>query len=256
MLDKVKTTWYKPILGFVERRVAGSFGSFLLTCLAVVGIFFAGVFVYGLFHPVNPADKIESTTTYSESSTVVPVYTHYTEGTENFNKVIADLEFYSTKPEKTEVTRLVMTSLNSGYDRTYSLIDGKDAESLYYHTNDYTLNPFEETFQYLLGITDEDKEGNKGTLIFYNKSERTYTSKPIKGMKFSRKSSKGEAESYYARKYEGYQGAPKPVYSYSPTVELIAYKDGTYEWKSNDNWQLDNEAELQSYISSSPKKED
>ena len=256
MLDKVKTTWYKPILGFVERRVAGSFGSFLLTCLAVVGIFFAGVFVYGLFHPVNPADKIESTTTYSESSTVVPVYTHYTEGTENFNKVIADLEFYSTKPEKTEVTRLVMTSPNNGYDRTYSLIDGKDAESLYYHTNDYTLNPFEETFQYLLGITDEDKEGNKGTLIFYNKSERTYTSKPIKGMKFSRKSSKGEAESYYARKYEGYQGAPKPVYSYSPTVELIAYKDGTYEWKSNDNWQLDNEAELQSYISSSPKKED
>lgn len=256
MLDKVKTTWYKPILGFVERRVAGSFGSFLLTCLAVVGIFFAGVFVYGLFHPVNPADKIESTTTYSESFTVVPVYTHYTEGTENFNKVIADLEFYSTKPEKTEVTRLVMTSLNKGYDRTYSLIDGKDAESLYYHTNDYTLNPFEETFQYLLGITDEDKEGNKGTLIFYNKSERTYTSKPIKGMKFSRKSSKGEAESYYARKYEGYQGAPKPVYSYNPTVELIAYKDGTYEWKSNDNWQLDNESELQSYISSSPKKED
>lgn len=256
MSDKVKTTWYKPILGFVERRVAGSFGSFLLTCLAVVGIFFAGVFVYGLFHPVNPADKIESTTTYSESSTTVPVYTRYSEDTENFNKVIADLEFYSTKPEKTEVTRLVMTSLNKGYDRTYSLIDGKDAESLYYHTNDYTLNLFEETFQYLLGITDEDKEGNKGTLILYNKSEKTYTSKPVKGIKISRKSFKGEAESYYARKYKGYQGAPKPVYSYSPIVELVAYRDGTYEWKSNDNWQLDNEAELQSYISSSPKRGD
>ena len=75
-------------------------------------------------------------------------------------------------------------------------------------------------------------------------------------MKLSRKSSKGEAESYYAKKYKGYQGAPNPVYSYSPTVELIAYKDGTYEWKSNDNWRLDNEAEFQSYISSSPKKED
>ena len=136
------------------------------------------------------------------------------------------------------------------------MIDGKDAESLYYHTSDYTLLPFEATFQSLLGITDEDKNENKGTLIFYNKSERTYTSKPIKGMKLSRKSSKGEAESYYARKYEGYQGAPKPVYSYSPTVELIAYKGGTYEWKSSDNWKLDNEAELQSYISSSPKKED
>ena len=75
-------------------------------------------------------------------------------------------------------------------------------------------------------------------------------------MKLSRNSSKGEAESYYSRKYEGYQGAPQPVYSYSPTVELVAYKDGTYEWKSNDNWKLENEAELQSYISSSPKKED
>lgn len=136
------------------------------------------------------------------------------------------------------------------------MIDGKDAESLYYRTNDYTLLPFEATFQSLLGVSDEDEEGNKGTLIFYNKAERTYISKPIKGMKLSRKSSKGEAESYYSRKYEGYQGAPKPVYSYSPTVELVAYKDGTYEWKSNDNWKLDNEAELQSYISSSPKKED
>lgn len=256
MSNKVKAPWYKRIYGFFTRGVTGSFGDFLLTCLAVVGIFFAGIFVYGLFNPVNPADNIESTTTYSESSTVVPVYTRYNEGTENFNKVIADLEFYSTKPEKTEVTRLVMTSPNKGYDRTYSLIDGKDAESLYYHTSDYVLLPFENTFQSLLEISDEDKNGNKGTLIFYNKVERTYTSKLIKGMKLSRMSSKGEAESYYTRKYEGYQGAPKPVYSYSPTVELVAYKDGTYEWKSNDNWKLDNEAELQSYISSSPKRED
>jgi hypothetical protein len=221
-----------------------------------VGIFFSGVFVYGLFHPVNPADKIESTTTYSDSSTIVPVYTHYYEGTDNFNKVIADLEFYNTKPEKTEVTRFVKTSVNRGYEETYSLIDGKDAESLYYHTNDYTLLPFEKTFLSLLGVSDEDMEGNKGTLIFYNKTERTYTSKPIKGMKLSRNSSKGEAESYYTRKYEGYQGAPKPVYSYSPTVQLTKYEDGTYEWKSNDNWMLDNEDELKSYISSSPKKED
>lgn len=256
MSNKVKVPWYKPILSFIERRVNGSFDSFLLTCLAAVSIFLAGLFIYGLLNPVNTADKIESTTTYSESSTVVPVYTRYNEGTDNFNKVIADLEFYNTKPEKTEVTRLVMTSSNKGYDRTYSLIDGKDAESLYYHTSNYVLLTFEMTFQSLLGVSDEDKEGNKGTLIFYNKEERTYTSIPIKGMVLSRKSSKGEAESYYARKYEGYQGAPKPVYSYSPTVELVAYKDGTYEWKSNDNWQLDNEAELQSYISSSPKRKD
>lgn len=256
MSNKVKTHWYKRIYGFFTRGVTGSFGNFLLACLVVVGIFLTGVIVYGLLNPVNPADKIESTTSYSESSTIVPVYTRYNEGTDNFNKVIADLEFYSTKPEKTEVTRLVMTSANKGYDRTYSLIDGKDAESLYYHTSDYVLLPFEKTFQSLLGISDEDKDGNKGTLIFYNKAERTYTSKPIKGMVLSRKSSKGEAESYYARKYGGYQGAPKPVYSYSPTVELIAYRDGTYEWKSRNNWKLSNENELQSYISSSPKKED
>lgn len=256
MSEKVKAPWYKPILDFIDRRFNQSFGDFIITLLEALGIFFGAILIYSLINPVNTTDKVESTTSYSESSTIVPVYTRYNEGTENFNKVVADLEFYSTKPEKTEVTRLVMTSPNKGYDRTYSLIDGKDDESLYYHTNNYTLLPFEKTFQYLIGITDEDKEGNKGTLIFYNKVERTYTSQPIKGMKLSRMSSKGEAESYYARKYEGYQGAPKPVYSYSPTVELVAYKDGTYEWKSNDNWKLDNEAELQSYISSSPKKED
>lgn len=256
MANKVKTPWYKPILDFIDRRFNGSFSAFLITLFGVMSIFFAGLFIVGLLNSVNVGENVESTTTYYESSTVVPVYTHYNEGTDNFNKVIADLEFYNTKPEKTEVTRFVMTSPNKGYDRTYSLIDGKDAESLYYHTSDYVLLPFEKTFQSLLGITDEDKNENKGTLIFYNKSERTYTAKPIKGMKLSRKSSKGEAESYYSRKYEGYQGAPKPVYFYSPTVELVAYKDGTYEWKSNDNWQLDNEAELKSYISSSPKKED
>lgn len=162
------------------------------------------------------------------------------------------MEFYNTKPEKTEVTRFVKTSINRGHEETYSLINGKDAESLYYHVGGSPIGFMESMFNYLL----EDSKEDIGTLIFYNKSERTYTSKPIKGMKLSRKSSKGEVESYYARKYEGYQGAPKPVYSYSPTAEIIAYKDGTYEWKSSDNWKLDNEAELQSYISSSPKKED
>lgn len=188
MSNKVKTPWYKSVLGFIERRFNQSFGDFILTLLEAVSIFFGAILIYSLPNLVNTTDKVESTTSYSESSTIVPVYTRYNDGTENFNKVIVDLEFYSTKPEKTEVTRLVMTST-------------------------------------------------------------------IKGMKLSRKSSKGEAESYYARKYEGYQGAPKPVYSYSPTIELVAYKDGTYEWKSSDNWKLDNEAELQSYISSSPTKE-
>lgn len=255
MSNKVKTPWYRQIWDFYKRGFTGGFDSFLMVLLSVWVIFIIILIASGIMTGGSRND-IESTATYDENSVVVPVYTRYDEGTENFNKVVADLEFYNTKPDKTEVTRFVKTSVNRGIEETYSLIDGKDAESLYYHTSDYTLLPFKKTFQSILGVTDENKEGNKGTLIFYNKTERTYTSKPIKGMKLSRKSSKGEAESYYIRKYEGYQGAPKPVYSYSPTVELVAYKDGTYEWEFNDNWKLDNESELQSYISSSPKKED
>lgn len=253
MSNKVKAPWYKPILDFIDRRFNQSFGSFLLTLLEALGIFFAGLFIYGLLNPVNPADKVESTTSYSESSTVVPVYTRYNEGSEGFNKVIADLEFYNTKPEKTEVTRFVKYSFgHRGTEVTNSLIDGKDAESLYYHAKGSPMGFMEDFFNSLL----EDSREDIGTLIFYNKAEKTYSSKPIKGIKIHNKSTKGKAEGYYSRKYEGYQGAPQPKYSYSPIVELVAYKDGTYEWKSNDNWKLDNEDELQSYISSSPKKED
>lgn len=251
MSQKTKTPWRKSILNLTERMVTQSFGSFMITLLEAWGIFIAAILIYGLLNPVNPADKIESTTTYSETSTVVPVYTHAKEGSDDFKKVIADLEFYNTKPEKTEVTRFVMTSRNRGHEETYSLIDGKDAESLYYHAKGSPMGFMEDFLNSVL----EDSREDIGTLILYNKLEKTYTSKSIKGIKIRHKSTKGEAEGYYHREYEGYQGAPKPVYSYSPTVELIAYKDGTYEWKSNDNWKLDNEDELKSYISSSPKKE-
>ena len=254
MSDKVKTPWYKRIYGFIEYRVAGDFSLFIISCLETVGLFLAAILIYGLLNPVNIADKIESTTTYSETSTIVPVYTHAKEGSDDFNKVIADLEFYNTKPEKTEVTRFVKNfpSANKGYEITYSLVNNKDAESLYYHAKGSPMGFMEGMFNSLL----EDSREVIGTIIFYNKAKKTYTSKPVKGIEIYNKSSKGEAEFYYTRKYKGYQGAPEPVYSYSPTVELVAYKDGTYEWKSNDNWKLDNEAELQSYISSSPKKED
>lgn len=251
MSDKVKTPWYKRIYGFLERRV-GSLGSIIVTLFTAWGIFIAVIIIYGLLNPVNPSDKIESTTTYSETSTVVPVYTHAKEGSDDFKKVIADLEFYNTKPKKTEVTRFVKSNFSGskGFEITDSLIEGKDAESLYYHAKGSPMGFMEDFFNSLL----EDSREDIGTLILYNKLEKTYTSKPIKGIKIHNKSSKGKAEGYYHREYEGYLGAPKPVYSYSPTVELIAYKDGTYEWKSNDNWKLDNEDELKSYISSSPKR--
>lgn len=254
MSDKGKTPWRRSILNLIERMATQSFGSFMLTLLKAWGIFIAAILIYGLLNPVNPADKIESTTTYSETSSVVPVYTKFKEGSDGFNKVIADLEYYNTKPEKTEVTRFVKSNFSGskGFEVTDSLIDGKDAESLYYHAKGSAMGFMEDFFNSLL----EDSREDIGTLIFYNKEEKTYTSKPLKGIKIYNKSTKGRAEGYYHREYEGYQGAPQPVYSYSPTVELVAYEDGTYEWKSNDNWKLDNEDELKSYISSSPKKED
>ena len=175
MSDKVKTPWYKRIYGFIEDRVTRSFGSFLLSLFTVWGIFLAGLFVYGLFNPVNLVDKIESATTYSETSTIVPVYTHAKEGSDDFNKVIADLEYYNTKPEKTEVTRFVKTSVNRGYEETYSLIDGKDAESLYYHAKGSPMGFMEDFLNSVL----EDSREDIGTLILYNKLEKTYTSKPI-----------------------------------------------------------------------------
>lgn len=207
-------------------------------------------------NPKNVAETIKSTTTYSESSTVVPVYTSYGEGSNGFKKVIADLDYYNTKPEKTEVTRSVRSNyfgVSHQTTQTYSLINDKDAESLYYHAKGPELLGLTE---YLVNYLSVEPISDSGTLILYNKETKTYTSKPVKGMKLTRKSSKSEVEGHYTKEYSGYYGAPKPVYSYSPTVELIAYKDGTYEWKYSDNWKLENEDELKAYISSSPKKED
>ena len=253
MSKKDKLPWYKRIYGFIEDKVTRSFGSFIVTLFAAWGIFIAVIIIYGLLNPVNPADKIESTTTYSETSTVAPVYTHAKEGSDDFKKVIADLEFYNTKPEKTEDTQTtnVKTMFGSvSSEDTTSLIDGKDAESLYYHKGT-SFNPL-DIVDSLFGKLEE----NMGTLILYNKSEKTYTTHTVKGIKFSRNSSKNSVEVHYSRDYSDYQGAPKPVYSYSPTVELTEYKDGTYMWKYKDNWKIENEDEIKSYISSAPKKED
>ena len=255
MSNKVKTPWYRPILDFIDRRFNGSFSAFLITMFGVMSIFFAGLFIVGLLNSVNVEEKVESTTTYSETSTVVPVYTHAKEGSDDFNKVVADLEYYNTKPEKTELTRFSSYRVfgigkEKGYERTYSLVDGKDAESLYYHTSGSSLNPVQDTFNYLLGMEDKDY----GTLILYNRSTKTYETKLVKKMDFNRKYSKDSVKGHYEYKYGGYQGAPNLVYSYSPTVELIAYKDGSYKWNYKDNYKLDNEAELKAYISPSPRR--
>ena len=77
MSNKVKTPRSKRIISFIDRRFNGSFSAFLITMFGVMGIFFAGLFIVGLLNTLNVGEKVEYTTTYSESSTVVPVYTHY-----------------------------------------------------------------------------------------------------------------------------------------------------------------------------------
>lgn len=247
---KDKLPWYKRIDNYLEGM---SGKQYALTIVGACSVFLASVIVWGIFHPIKESDLIKSKTTYSETSTVVPVYTTYDKDSKAFQRVVTDLEFYSTKPEKTEVTHTVEYESLFGKQSntsTDSLIDNKDAESLYYHKGT-SFNPLDIVDSFF-GELGEDM----GTLILYNKSEKTYTTHTVKGIKFSRNSSKNSVEDYYSRDYSDYQGAPKPVYSYSPTVELTEYKDGTYMWKYKDNWKIENEDEIKSYISSAPKKED
>ena len=250
MSKKDKFPWYKRIYNYLEGM---SGKQYALTIAGACSVFLASITVWGIFHPIKESDLIKSKTTYTESSTVVPVYTTYDKDSKAFQRVITDLEFYNTKPEKTEVIHTVEYDSLFGKQSntsTDSLIDNKDAESLYYHKGG-SLNPL-NLVDSLLGELEE----NMGTLILYNKSEKTYTTHTVKGIKFSCNSSKNSVEVHYSRDYSDYQGAPKPVYSYSPTVELTEYKDGTYMWKYKDNWKIENEDEIKSYISSAPKKED
>lgn len=241
MSKKDKFPWYKRLVKFLEYMVVEHF---VLTTVSAWGIFLASVIVYGMLHPTTEADRIKLKTIYTETSTVVPVYTTYDKDSKAFQRVVTDLEFYSTKPEKTEDTQTTNVKTMFGTDSfegTTSLIDGKDAESLYYHKGT-SFNPLDIVDSFLGRL-----EENVGTLILYNKSEKTYTTHTVKGIKFSRNSSKNSVEVHYSRDYSDYQGAPKPVYSYSPTVELTEYKDGTYMWKYKDNWKIENEDEIKSY---------
>lgn len=58
---------------------------------------------------------------------------------------------------------------------TTSLIDGKDAESLYYHKGK-SFNPLDIVDSFFGKL-----EESVGTLILYNKSEKTYTTHTVKG---------------------------------------------------------------------------
>lgn len=255
MPNKVKAPWYRRIWEFYKRGFTGGFGSFLMVLLSVWVILVVILIAWGILTG-NSKDNIESDITYNEDSTIVPIYAPFTKEDSRLQGVLDDLEYYNTKPEKTELTRFSSYRVfeigkEKGYERTYSLVDGKDAESLYYHTSGSSLTPVQDTVNYLLEMEDKDH----GTLILYNRSTKTYKTKPVKKMNFNRKYSKDSVKNHYEYEYGGYQGVPNPVYSYSPTIRLIAYKDGTYKWNYKDNYKLDNEDELKAYISPSPRKE-
>lgn len=248
MSKRDRLPWYKRYWKFLQSRF-GSVIAFFITVVILDVTLILLVILWCLLFSISLKDNIKSKTTYTESSTVVPVYTTYDKDSKAFQRVVTDLEFYSTKPEKTEDTQTTNVKTMFGTvssEDTTSLIDGKDAESLYYHKGT-SFNP--------LGFVDSVLGEPNGTLILYNKSEKTYTTHTVRGIKFSRNLSKNSVEVHYSRDYSDYQGAPKPVYSYSPTVELTEYKDGTYMWKYKDNWKIENEDEIKSYISSAPKKE-
>lgn len=181
-----------------------------------------------------------STTTYNESSSISPVYTSYKEGSDGFNRVIADLKYYTTKSSQGVQDFKKLTGLKDGV-----------AESLY-HARNISKSTLLDVFSDWIGVTPE----NEGTLILYNKENGTYSTRVVKSIKLTYNSSLSEIKYLYSSKYKGYYGAPSPTYSYTPTVEIVVYDDDSYKWKYDENWKMDNEDELNSYISSSPKKED
>lgn len=199
------------------------------------------LFIIVMFVSYSPKKEkvVLSTTTYNESSSISPVYTLYTEGSDGFNKVIADLKYYTTKSSQGVQDFKKLTGIKDGV-----------AESLY-HTRNISKSTLLDVFLDWIGVTPE----NEGTLILYNKDNGTYSTRVVKSMKLTYNSSLSEVKYIYSN-YKGYYGAPSPIYSYTPTVEVVVYDDDSYEWKYSENWKLDNEDELKSYISSSPKKED
>lgn len=200
------------------------------------------LFIIVMFVNYSPKKEkvVVSTTTYNESSSISPVYTSYREGSDGFNRVIADLKYYTTKSSREVHDFKKLTGIKDGV-----------AESLY-HTKNVSQHSMLDTFSDWIGVTPE----TEGTLILYNKDSGTYSTKPVKSIKLSYNSSLSEIKYLYSSTYKGYYGAPSPIYSYTPTVEIVVYDDDSYEWKYNEDWKMDNEDELKSYISSSPKKED
>ena len=183
---------------------------------------------------------ILSSVTYDETSNIQPVYTPYKEGTSDFNKVVSDLDYYTTKPKSYKV---ILKSEVTGFNVS------SNASSIYYQLDKGISSPI--TFVSNVFSVSESP------IILYNRKDRTYKIKNVSDIDFiTDTKSKDDLDSYYRETYGGYNGMPSPKFSHTPRVEIITYSDGTTKWVYSEKWKLDNEDELKAYLSSTPKKKE
>ena len=183
---------------------------------------------------------IVSSVTYGENSNIQPIYTPYKEDTPDFNKVISDLDYYTTKPKSSKIT---LKSAITGFNVS------SNVSSIYYQLDKGVSSPF----TFIENVFSEFE----GSILLYNRKGRTYEVKKVSDIDLvTDTNSKDDLNRYYRENYGGYNGMPSPKFSYTPKVEISTYSDGTVKWVYSEDWKLDNEDELKAYLSSTPKKKE
>lgn len=218
---------FKGLVSFIERH----YFKFSFT------IFFLVIICFSLF---GKKPTIVSSVTYDEASNIQPVYTFYKEGTKDFNKVVSDLDYYTTKPDSSKIT---LKSAVTGFNVS------SNVSSIYYQLDKGISSPF----TFVSNVFSE----SESSIILYNRKDRTYEVKKVFDIEFvTDTESKDDLDNYYRENYGGYNGMPSPKFSHTSRVEIITYSDGTTKWVYSEKWKLDNEDELKAYLSSTPKKKD
>lgn len=218
---------FKGLVSFIERH----YFKFSFT------IFFLVIICFSLF---GKKPTIVSSVTYDETSNIQPVYIFYKEGTKDFNKVVSDLDYYTTKPDSSKITlKSAITGSNVS----------SNVSSIYYQLDKGISSPF----TFVSNVFSE----SESSIILYNRKDRTYEVKKVSDIEFvTDTKSKDDLDSYYRENYGGYNGMPSPKFSHTSRVEIITYSDRTIKWVYSEKWKLDNEDELKAYLSSTPKKKE
>lgn len=220
------------------KKVSKSLCSFLVKNLLWVA--FLGVSLAFVFFLLSNKPTIISSVTYDEASNIQPVYTLYKEGTNDFNKVVSDLDYYTTKPKSAEVT---LKSAITGFNVS------SNVSSIYYQLDKGISSPF----TFVSNVFSE----SESSIILYNRKDRTYEVKKVSDIDLiTDTKSKDDLDNYYRENYGGYSGMPSPKFSYTSKVEIITYSDRTVKWVYSEKWKLDNEDELKAYLTSTPKKKE